>query len=411
MRSRFIILISLILSFQSTSQINWEKLRSLELKFYESFNKNDNYNASRYGDSLLFQINESNINLDTNIADLRIAVGIVYYDLGNFKEALEINLKSQELFSKIWLKSNSRFLLLLNRIAWNYKLIGDYNNSLKYFKELLELNIVLYGSNHLFTAATLNNLGVINNEIGNYNEAIIKLTEAYEIYKNLYGKNHEETLNCLTNIALSYRMLGEYNKSLKLNEDISDQRKLILGENHPDYILSLNNLAEIQNLLGQFNLARNNFLKSISIQEKHFGKNNNEYLQYLSNYAAFLTNIGNVDSSLILSQKCLDLCRELNGLDHPLYVNRLNNSGVSLLKMNNFSLAKIYFDSSSVLSETIFGPQHETTISCHENLASAWGEIGDYSKAAEIEIYCLIQILIRSGNKNLVYGVGFFQVG
>ena len=404
-----LILLFLIVFFNSKLVIGQHKaelISRIGLEFYYKFNSNDYLSASIKGDSLIDILEEINIPMDSIAALARIHVGESFYNIGNYQKALEIDLKSQELFSKKWTKSNSHFLLLLNRIAWDYKVIGEYSKAINYFKEIKELNILIYGKTHIFTAATLNNLGVINNEIGNYNDAILELSEALEIYKILFGENDDETLRCFSNLALCYRRIGQYEKSLKLNESVLLKRNKYLGENHPSSLLSLNNLAEVQEFLGLYELAQINFSKCISIQDQQYGKDNNEYLLYLSNYASLMLKIGKVDSSLRLNQICLNLSRKINGPNHPSYINRLNNFGVVLIDVNKFSLAKIYFDSALVLSEMFFGNQHEITIQCYENLASAYGKLGDYSKAIDIEIICLNLITNKWGDKSLVYANG-----
>ena len=376
-------------------------MRLMEKKFYDSFNQNENYQACIHGDSLLNKIQQYDLRLDTNIADLRIYVALSNYDSGRFQKALEIDLKSQELFFKIWPKSNFRFLLLLNRIAWDYKALQDYSNSIKYFTEVYELNSQIYGVKHLYTASSLNNIGVCYLELGMYKLAARNFELALDIYSELFETRNTEIVNCESNLAICYSKKGDHKKSLKINQDLIEFKRSSLGEDHPDYLASLNNLAENQRNLGLFDLAQLNYLKCIKVQEEKFGIENTEYIQYLSNYSSLLGDIGKIDSSIFLNQKCLDLSRQINQVNNPFYITRLNNMGVSLLNSNNFSLAKLYFDSSIVISETTLGKSHPTTIQCYENLAVVFGNMKEYLKAIEIEYNCLRMIESNLGSDNL----------
>ena len=99
-------------------------------------------------------------------------LGEKLFDNRKYKEALDLFQNIYESFIKND-NDEEHSLILLNKIASCYKMLGNYKEQLKW-----------------------------NNE-------------CYQISKRVLGEEHPDTLTCLSNLAINYGYLGYHNKELE----------------------------------------------------------------------------------------------------------------------------------------------------------------------------------------------------
>jgi CHAT domain-containing protein len=308
-------------------------------------------------------------------------------------------------------KNSLRFMQSLEILTTILKRRGQYDEALVNLKVIHDFKLVNYGDDSFLYAQSLSDLSSFYNEAGYFQLAVDSIQKALPIYKNSQGENHILTLQAMSSLAMYLNSLGRHREGLKINLEVLEKRGQTLGFQHHDYIISLINTALNYTSTANYENARDLNMRAISLQENKTS-NLNPYLftTALSNYGSLLLKLNIMDSSFYYSNRALSYTRKMIGTKSEEYVIKLNNLGDYYLHIGSFAFAKVYFDSAVAISEQIYGMNHPTTIQCLENLATTLGDLGEYSKAIDIEMSCLTRIAERRGKENLEYASGLNQL-
>jgi|GEM_PF-5932547 len=160
----------------------------------------------------------------------------------------------------------------LYRLARGYKLRGEYDTALIYYKRNLALNEKIYGAEHTETAAAYNNLGLLYNDMGNLEKALEMYQKDLAISEKVLGLEHPDTATTYNNLGVLYRTMGNHEQALEMHQKALAIREKVLGLEHPDTAQSYNNLGALYHDMGDYKKALGMYEKSLTIQEKVLGK-------------------------------------------------------------------------------------------------------------------------------------------
>jgi tetratricopeptide (TPR) repeat protein len=133
-------------------------------------------------------------------------IGLIYNVMGNLDDALLYYSRSLSLARD--LGSKSMQAANLNNIAEIYRAKGEFNKALSYFEESLRLK-----TDEKEKAPTYNNMALIYYEKGNYRKAVEYFKKAIEIGER-YGDYHRTSIVKL-NLGGTYRKMKDYEKAEK----------------------------------------------------------------------------------------------------------------------------------------------------------------------------------------------------
>lgn len=334
-----------------------------------------------------------------------------YSNIGSLDSSEIFINQSLENIELLFGKNSLSYMQSLEILTTILKRKGQYEDALINLKVIHDFKIVNYGDASFLYAQSLSDLSIFFHDAGYFQLAVDSIQKALPIYRNSQGENHLLTLQAMSSLALYLNSLGRHKEGLKINLDVLEKRGQTIGFQHDDYIISLINTAENYTALADFENSRNLILRAISLQEKK-SSSLNPYLftTALSNYGSLLLKLNIMDSSFYYSNRALSCTRKMIGPKSEEYVIKLNNLGDYYMHIGSFAFAKVYLDSAVSISEQIYGLNHPTTIQCLENLASTLDDLGEYSKAIEIEMSCLTRIAERRGKENLEYASGLNQL-
>jgi len=135
-------------------------------------------------------------------------LGIIQYNLGNTKEAIEAYKKSIALFNATGNKIN--ISSPYNNIALIYSQIGDYNQALYYFSQSQKIAETINDAKNIATC--YNNIALIYSEQGDNTKALEYFTKSLKL--NQKAKNTSGEALVLQNIASVYEQSGNCAKAL-----------------------------------------------------------------------------------------------------------------------------------------------------------------------------------------------------
>ena len=157
----------------------------------------------------------------------------VYYDQGNYEEALMYFQKDLEISEKVLGKDHPSTATAYNNLALLYQAQGNYEEALMYFQKALVISEKVLGKDHPSTATAYNNLALLYQAQGNYEEALMYFQKALVISEKVLGKDHPDTATTYNNLGVLYYYMNQYEESLKYLRAALSIFEMILGHNHP----------------------------------------------------------------------------------------------------------------------------------------------------------------------------------
>ena len=170
-----------------------------------------------------------------------------YYRLGQYHEsitacetAIEIYSKEEARWQLLTEKTNGKksieYVKLLNIMALCYVSLGQYDNALFYFNQILDIYTKIDNSNTAY-ASVLNNMA----QCYYYNDEIEEAKNLLEIAKGVFDRlvvDSPDKATCISNLAYIYRRLGYNAKAIDLESTAFSQYKEIFGDDNVNLTLS-----------------------------------------------------------------------------------------------------------------------------------------------------------------------------
>ncbi len=174
------------------------------------------------------------------------SMGVYYQLLGNRELAKDIYLKIIHSADH----TSPQFATVLQNLSALYQLEGDYRSAEPLLTEALQIDSLIYGTEHPAYAVSLQNLASLYQRMEIPGKAEPLFMKAMAIDKKTYGVNHPSYAHKLYNLAVLYQEMEEYEQALPLFEEAIEIRRATLGANHPDYAYSLYGLAVLHQSMG-----------------------------------------------------------------------------------------------------------------------------------------------------------------
>ena len=376
-------------------------------------------------------------------SDSLSAVGIEYYNQGEYVKALDCFLACAEIEKEVVGEKHLFYARALNNLANNNYYLGNYTEAIRLGTEALNIRKEILGINHPDYATSLNNLASYNADLGNYPEAIRLGTEALNIRKEILGVNHPdyatslgnlagynadlgnyaeairlgtEAMNILkeifdtnyyaislNNLANYNAYLGNYAEAIRLGTEALNIRKEVLGINHPDYAISLGDLAKYNAYLGNYAEAIRLGTEALNIQKEVLGINHPDYATSLDNLAGYNSNLGNYAEAIRLGTEALNIQKEVLGINHPDYATSLGNLAGYNSNLGNYAEAIRLGTEALNIREEVLGINHPDYATSLGDLAKYNAYLGNYTEAIRLETEALNIRKEVLGTKHLYY--------
>ncbi|MCF8371266.1 MAG: CHAT domain-containing protein [Bacteroidales bacterium] len=197
----------------------------------------------------------------------------------NFRESAKVLNKAIQISDEKAIGDKAKLADAYNNLATDYYFLGQFDNTISYFKKALVLNKQL--DQHDGIVTNLNNLGALYQTIGDYHTSIAYLEESMNRDK---ANNLDKDMGVyLNNIGNNYLKLGQYQKALEyfgqalqIDLEVGNARQLAID---------FNNIGYVQKKQGQFPEAIINMSKAVDMALLSGNK---------INYARYLDNLGDV---------------------------------------------------------------------------------------------------------------------
>ena len=199
------------------------------------------------------------IELDDNMIDAKVLLGLTYSDMGDNDEAMEIFITALEQAEELGYKNGIG--ASLNNIGNVHYYKGDYNKALEYYSRSLKIQEEIGNKNGI--GASLNNIGIVHCK-GDYEKALEYYDRALEQAEELGNKNGMGLI--LANIGLVHANKGDYDKALEYYSRSLAIQEELGGKRGMGY--SLNSIGIVHYNRGEYNRAVESLEKSLATQKE-----------------------------------------------------------------------------------------------------------------------------------------------
>jgi tetratricopeptide (TPR) repeat protein len=302
-------------------------------------------------------------------------------EAGNYKSALAQYLELLDRDYKA--KEQKNILIYCYDIAICLENLHEYEESIKYLKEVLVGLTIMNGERDKSTAVILNDLGRLYSRAGMPELGLDNCKKAEEILTKSLGPNHPEVLTAQSTIAdihyklrnfdkaleivlklisiqeskgpeqsvsvgLLYHKLGNIYQALNDNEKaIFNMKKGVIyyGDSKKiDLAIMYSDLASAYEVSGEKELALENFFKSLEITEIYAHENPVSKIDALNKIARTYSRLGENISAIQYIQSALKVAQEHFGDTH-FYIGLENNMlGILYERLGDYKASFDYFE-------------------------------------------------------------------
>jgi tetratricopeptide (TPR) repeat protein len=227
------------------------------------------------------------------IVQLLDQVGDYLRSLKRYEDAIQLYQHVQKIYDLTSGKDHSDLIPIYIKIGLlYYQQLEQPSLAYENFDKALKISERESSLDHLDTAHSFNNLGLIHNNMEQYDKAEPLFQRALAIREKVLGPDHPDIAQILNNLASLYFHEKQYDKAEPLFQRALAIREKVLGPNHPDIAFSLNNLAAFYRSQHQYAQAEISYQRALTIWEKVLGSNHPNIMTTLENYANLLWETG-----------------------------------------------------------------------------------------------------------------------
>ena len=302
----------------------------------------------------------------------------------NYQEALKWAKNLADFYVRTYGERHRKTLDHLHDLGYTYLILGEYKKALQIINNVYELSKELFGKDDLDTLIALANLANIYEKIGEPEKALNIETDIYTTMLRNYGEDDANTLIASSNLASTYQMIGNYDESLKLQLKAYEIRKRVMGEDHTDTLISCLNLAGIYRNLGKYKKALEFNENAYALMSKKLGDTHPNTLSALDSLACTWTSLGEYKKSLSLHKSVYEQRSRVLGKEHPDTIESLHNLAFDYCALNQPNKALSLQKDAYELRCKLFGADNPTTLISLGNLAYMYGMVGNIKKELDL---------------------------
>jgi eukaryotic-like serine/threonine-protein kinase len=267
---------------------------------------------------------------------LRI-IGLVYYSLGEYPKAEDVERKALALCRKLFGDENLKVAELLDNLTDTMNEEGKSSESEANVREALAIQWKLLKTNNVAVARTLVNLGNVLKAQGKMAEAETAFRRSLAIRQQLLGK---ENLECTYSLMAVANMAGLQGR---LAEDEADCRevlaiqKKVYGAENPDREIPLDNLANLLIAEGRLPEAETVVREVLALQRKMLGEDHPHLVRSMWILTDVLRKQNKVADGETLAQELVALQRKRYGNDDPAVGAALTRQGEFVVAQGRFT--------------------------------------------------------------------------
>ena len=204
-------------------------------------------------------------------ADLRLTLGSVYRDLGDYPKAEAMFQQVLVIRKQLRGEKSLPVASVLDQLGQVLHRTGKSDEAEADYRQALAIREELAGHESLAVASSLNHLGSLLRNANKRDEAEAKLREGLALRKRLLPSDSPEIANSLSDLGIVLGAQSKPGEAEPLHREALALRRKILPPDHPQIADSLVQLGATLDLRGNYAEAETNMLAALAIQQKVLG--------------------------------------------------------------------------------------------------------------------------------------------
>lgn len=233
---------------------------------------------------------------------------------------------------------NSAMLDLVTYVADSYQKKNDFVTAEKYYIEVKNSALKLFGNSSKEYAISLNNLGLNYYYKNDYKNAEINLNEATTIRRKTLGMYNPDYASSKLNLGDVFLAIGNY--QLAENNFEEAGRIFKINDMQEMYANSINNLGLIYFLREDYSKAEKSILEALEIKKKLLGENDLDYAKSLMSCGMFYINREDFQEAEIYISRSISIYKNKYGEQSSIYASNTYWLAVLYIKLGRYNEAR-----------------------------------------------------------------------
>ncbi len=300
-------------------------------------------------------------------------------------------------------KSYNKLLIDANsNIFYIYDAKGNFDKSVYYSHQTLQLCLTFFGENSEETAFAYHNHAAIYFRKTNLDKALDYYEKSLLIKLKTLGEQHLSTATTYYCIAIVYAQKGDFQQSVYYIQKSSNIRLQLLGEQHPSLAPVYGSMATIHTKKGELKTALHYLQKRATLNKDIFGENHLQTAAAYRKLGDIHRKIKQFDESLFYLQKALDTQTALLGTAHRETVRTYYLLGLTHQDNHQLSKAQQYYKKALQNFDLITDDYNEFIVQTYLQLGQIAKQKKDWQKQLQYYQQAL-NILIDDFNSTHIY--------
>jgi serine/threonine protein kinase/tetratricopeptide (TPR) repeat protein len=317
-------------------------------------------------------------------AKLQSAIGVTYYGLGLFHEAIPLQEKVRDYYLAASGPESRDTLVATRRVANLYAQVGRLDEAIKMLAQVLTLSRKALGPEDPQTISAMSVLAGTYDIAGRWDEALKLRQELLQLRRKINGLENPITIEAMEELATSYMQLGRLPESIPLGEQVLTLSTKVLGPQSPQTVRCMFTLGASYYSAGRRIDARKLWEQALPLEEKVNGPEHPETLKVMMNLAFAYDDAGRPGDALELRQQALAINRKINGPEHPDTIAAMQGLAISYDRAGDHDKAVKLLEEAVALSRKKVGAKHPLTLSTMGNLSFVLYEAGHLDEARKL---------------------------
>ncbi|CAF0760316.1 unnamed protein product [Adineta steineri] len=280
-------------------------------------------------------------------------VGKLLLEIGQFNKAEELyNVLLEQTSSE---GEKAHYYVSLGIVQYQK---GDYEKSIWYYEQALQIEQKTLPSNHPNLASSYNNIGSTYVNMREYSKALSYFEKALEIKQKTLPLNQPKLATSYNNIGSTYFNIGEHWKALSSHEEALKIRQKTLPSNHPLLATSYTNLGNVYNNMGEYSKALSYYEQGLEIQEKTLPSSHPDLATSYNNIGIVYEKMKENSKALSFFEKALEIEQKTRPSNHSELASPYNNIAKVYYNMKNYSKALSYYERALTIWQGALPPNH-----------------------------------------------------
>ena len=316
-----------------------------------------------------------NANNSKNYASALSQKGLYYKQIGEYDEALKCFNQVLEI-AKDW---DFIFYSSYKYIGDIYYRKGEFNEAIKYQLIALDGFVTCYGENNCHLGSVYSGIGINYLDLGNYFQAIEYLNKALNIDET-FQQDASTVYNLL---GATYAELEEYDKAKEYVQKTLKLRLSIYGDAHPLTATTFNNIGYIYVMQDSLDKAVYFFDKTSNVEISIYGENSIKVTTIYNNIGTLYYKLGDSAKAIMYYNKALNIRRSVLGEIHPDVAILYNNIGYVYNDDKEYVKSLEYYEKALKIYKQYFEENHPEVARSYNNIGYLYYDQEDYKKALE----------------------------